>query len=611
MPGRTSSIEAEEYDFIIVGAGSAACLITSRLSQRLPDHRILVVEAGEHIQNDPNIQTPGLFSTLYANPAYDWDYSSASEPGLNGRKLKHPRGRLVGGTSAINSHSVCFPNTEWQDRVAELLPESGRAEWSSQGMKDCYSRWQSISSGLTGIGSDGDSDRVRTSYPRSMDFLQKRWVKIFENMGHAACAQGFAESSAGALTITNAVDSSIGERSHAATAFMEPALKRGNVILKTGVKVNKILFEETPTSEGKLVASGVHYTYQDAEHHVKAKQVIICTGVFESPAILERSGIGSKDVLTAAGIPLRYELPGVGENLQDHLNCGLSREVLDDVPTHDNALLNDAIKNAEKLEYELSRTGVLSEGAAYSFAFTPLQMLETEQETQELLAVVDDSLKKEQDSKLQTQYSVIRKALESPQEATSTTIMVRNQRHRDLEALPKGTPRLVDANFVTVVAMLAHPFSRGSSHICPDSPHQSDIKFNYLSHPLDTEVFARHMRWIERLFDQPSFAALLKPNGKRLPRSYPHPITTLEDARKLLPVSAATNYHPCGTCSMMREDLGGVVDEQLRVYGTENVRVCDASVLPIIPRGNILTAVYAYAEKAAKLVCRETSLSRS
>jgi choline dehydrogenase-like flavoprotein len=183
--------------------------------------------------------------------------------------------------------------------------------------------------------------------------------------------------------------------------------------------------------------------------------------------------------------------------------------------------------------------------------------------------------------------------------------MVRSQRHKDLDSLPKGTPSFIDGNYVSVIAMLAHPFSRGSSHITPDLSQSPEIEFNYLSHPLDTEILARHLRLIERLFQQPSFKRITKPEGRRLPRSHPFPITSLEQAKEVLPINSATNYHPCGTCSMMREDLGGVVDERLRVYGTRNVRVCDASVLPVIPRGNILTAVYAFAEKAVEIIVRE------
>jgi choline dehydrogenase-like flavoprotein len=606
MPGRRTSACLEDYDFVLVGAGSASCLIATRLSQRLPHHRILVLEAGEHVRNDPKVQTPALSSKLQSDPAYDWQYSTGPEPGLNGQRVKHPRGKLVGGTSAINSHSVVFPNHEWHNRVAEkLMSDSAKADWSSQGMRDCYSRWQAENSGPKVDDDANLLDRVQTSFPRSMDFLQLQWIKAFEELGHATGTTGFVESSPGVVTVTNAIDYSIGERSHAATAFLEPALKRGNVTLKTGVKVDKIAFDEVLTADGQLNARGVYYTYQGEELFVGAREVFLCAGVFESPAILERSGVGSRQVLAAAKIPVLYELPGVGENLQDHLNCGLSFEVQDNIPTQDEAIRNPEVQKAELLEYEQSRTGRISEGGAYSFAFTPLQMLETPSETQELFEMVEHWVGEADSPSLQAQYSVIQKAIENPNEATATTFMLRMQRHRDTEFLPKDTPRLVNGNFVTVVAMLAHPFSRGTCHISSDPSHQPEIRFNYLSHPLDTEIMARHMLLIERLFQQPTFAAMAKPDGQRLPRSFPHPVSSLEQAKKILPINSATNYHPCGTCSMMREDLGGVVDERLRVYGTKNVRVCDASVLPIIPRGNILTAVYAFAEKAVEIICRE------
>lgn len=606
MQGKGFSTGEEDYDFILVGAGSASCLIACRLSQQLPNHRILVLEAGEHLRDDPKVQTPGLSVTLQSDPTYDWEYYSAPEPGLNGRRVKHPRGKLVGGSSAINSHSVVFPNHEWHDRIAEeLLSDPGRTEWSSEGMRDCYRRWQAESSGPRVDQDVVSLGRVQTSYPRTMDILQLQWMKVFEALGHGTTTTGFAESSAGAVTVANAVDATKGERSHAGTAFLEPALKRGNVTLKTGIKVDKIAFDEGLTADGMLNARGVSYTYQKEEYLITARQIILCAGVFESPAILERSGVGSKKVLAAANIPVLYELPGVGENLQDHLNCGLSCETQEDVPTRDDALRDPEVQKAASREYERSRTGRLSEGGAYSFAFTPLQMLETPSETQDLAEIVNCLVEGESNLCLRTQYSVIKKTIESPSEATATTFMLRSQRHRDTESLPKDTPPIVSGNYVTVVAMLAHPFSRGSCHITSDPSHQPEIKFNYLSHPLDTEILARHLLLIERLFQQPTFTAMIKSKGNRLPRSFPYPITSLEDAKKILPINAATNYHPSSTCSMMREELGGVVDNRLRVYGTKNVRVCDASVLPIIPRGNILTAVYAFAEKAAEIICRE------
>jgi choline dehydrogenase-like flavoprotein len=601
------------YDLLLVGAGSASSLLASRLSHHLPTHRILVLEAGPHAPNDPKIFTPGLAHTLQGDPVYDWSYSSAPEPGLNGRKIAHPRGKLVGGSSAINSHSVVFPNREWHDRIAgellETADEVGRREWAAEGVEGKYERWWSGSV----KDEDGDSlDRVRTSRPRALDELQSLWVQSFEELGHETCETGFVDSSAGAVNVSNAIDASKGERSHAGTAFLEPALRRSkNLELRTEVKVEKIVFGEKLSADGKLEAKGVEYcTLQDGEERrvtVDAREVILCAGVFESPAILERSGIGSRAVLDAANIPLLYELPGVGENLQDHINCGLSCETRDDIPTRDDILRKPELREAASLEYDQHRSGRLAEGAAYSFAFTPLQMLETAAETEALISMVQQHLEQETNPSLHAQYSLIQQAIANPNEATATTFMLRSQRHRDSEMFPKETPSVVEGNYITAVAMLAHPFSRGNCHITTADPSAPpEIKFNYLSHPLDTEILARHLRLIERLFQSPFFASkIAKPDGKRLPRSFPRPIESLEDAKAILPGNSATNYHPVGSCSMMREDLGGVVDSSLKVYGTANVRVCDAGVVPVVPRGNVLAAVYGWAEKLVEIIVGE------
>ena len=599
----SSTFSDGTYDIIIVGAGSAACLLASRLSSSLSSQRILVLEAGDHIRHDPNILTPGLSVSLRSNPKYDWQYVSTLEPGMGGRTIKHPRGRLVGGTSAINSHSIVFPNEEWQDRIAGLLGDEGK-EWSASAMRDCYERWQAEDP-QGGSEVVGTEERVKTSFPKELDMLQRTWVHAFEELGYETHKTGFQESAAGAVTVSNAIDAAKGERSHAGTAYLEPALEKGNVTLRTGAKVLRILFDRVSSTDGRFNARGVVCKHEEQEVEICGREIVLSAGVFESPAILERSGIGSNEVLTAANVPLIYELPGVGENLQDHLNCNMSCEVKDDIPTRDNAARDPEERKAALAEYQRARTGRLAEGAAHSFAFTPLQMLETESETEELNTIVRHYVEKEIDTRLRAQYPIIQCAIQNPTEATATTFLVRSQWNRDAETFPDA-PSVVDGNFVTAVAMLAHPFSRGSCHIrTPSATQHPEINFNYLSHPLDVEIFARHMRLIERLFQSPAFTALRKEDGKRLPRSFPRPIGSLDDAKGLLAINAATNYHPCGTCAMMREELGGVVDAKLRVYGTANVRVCDASVLAVIPRGNILSAVYAFAEKAADIIGRD------
>jgi choline dehydrogenase-like flavoprotein len=181
-------------------------------------------------------------------------------------------------------------------------------------------------------------------------------------------------------------------------------------------------------------------------------------------------------------------------------------------------------------------------------------------------------------------------------EASATVFLARMQRY--------STPgNLAPGNYMSVVAMLAHPFSRGSSHIRVADPHEAPvIDCNYLSHTLDIDILARHVVQIERLFEQPTYKPILKPGGNRQPPEINYATRTPDEVKGVIRKYGSTNYHPCGTCAMGKAELGGVVDGELRVYGTSNLRVCDASIFPIIPRGNILTTVYAVAESAADMV---------
>jgi choline dehydrogenase-like flavoprotein len=187
----------------------------------------------------------------------------------------------------------------------------------------------------------------------------------------------------------------------------------------------------------------------------------------------------------------------------------------------------------------------------------------------------------------------IRKAIESANEATAVSFLVRGR------VVPSEV-----GNFITMSCMLSHPFSTGSVHITSANPQTKPrIDFNYYSHPLDAEIQARHVQVLDKLAKTEPLASYILPGGKRLPRE--HPEGTVEDAKELARAYAKTNYHPCGTCA-----LGTVVDSRLNVMGVRNLRIVDASVMPVIPRGNIITTVYAVAERAADIVSQDLGLHR-
>lgn len=250
---------------------------------------------------------------------------------------------------------------------------------------------------------------------------------------------------------------------------------------------------------------------------------------------------------------------------------------------------------AQRKEYEESRTGPLSEGAAYSFAYWPLQLFNTTAEEADLQRLLDGYWEAG-DPKYRLHDEFVRRMILDQNEASATVFMTRIQRYTAAGSKAPG-------NYMTVVAMLSHPFSRGSSHIRVANPHEAPvIDCNYLSHPLDAEILARHAVQIERLLQQPTYTPIIKPSCNRLPAEFNYTLSTAEEAKKAVRKYGATNYHPCGTCAMARAELGGVVDGELRVHGISNLRICDASIFPIVPRGNILSTVYAVAESSADMI---------
>ena len=277
--------------------------------------------------------------------------------------------------------------------------------------------------------------------------------------------------------------------------------------------------------------------------------------------------------------------------------CSISAEVADGVQTADSRR-GAAFAEEFKKQYEAHRTGPLAEGP-YNFAYQSLDMLSSASEIAEIKNLAN-ALATPAISPT-NQFGL--HAVASPNSATATILLIGAQRHLDRGPLiADTTTKHAAEDYVSLNAMLAHPFSRGSVHIRSSSPMEKPtVDFAYLTHPLDIELLARHILSLERLLTCEPLASCVKKDGKRLPASFPR-MATLEDAKRMIRACAHTNYHPAGTCAMLAENVGGVVDPTLRVYGTANVRICDASIMPVIPRGNILTTVYAIAEKAADIV---------
>ncbi|KAJ5198033.1 CAZyme family AA3 [Penicillium cinerascens] len=368
-------------------------------------------------------------------------------------------------------------------------------------------------------------------------------------------------------------------RSHAGvTYYNEEVAKRSNLRVITEAFVEMLVLENT--SDENVVAAGVQFIGKDGiQQTVAAKrEVILAAGALKTPHLLELSGIGNGSLLRSHGIEPIVDNDNVGENLQEHDFVPFSWEAADGQPAGE-ALRIPEVAAAAMAAWQESGAGPLGLCPLPS-SYTSLRDLKNS----DLKSLIDQYLQeKDPLPRITAQYEVLRQILEDEDEPTGNYGMLEPE------------------NFISIVSVLNRPFSRGNVHLTSSDP-EANPRFDprFFSHPLDLELHARHVRWLETLAWTQPMASLLKADGWRLQNSSRD--ITLETARELARDRIIAHYHVSGTAAMMPREKGGVVDSRLKVYGIQNLRVVDTSIIPLIPRGNIQTTVFAVAEKAADII---------
>jgi choline dehydrogenase-like flavoprotein len=447
------------------------------------------------------------------------------------------------------------------------------------------------------------------------------WKETLNTLGFSDTNDPFSGQICGNLTVPDAIYPSTKRRSFSGNAYLEAAINRPNFTIWTQTPVDRIIFDDGPTCDRfvSITATAVQYTTIDGQIKTVGanREVLLTAGSINSPRILELSGVGDKKLLDTLGIKVVVDNPYVGENLQNHPMCSLNFEVLGDkkgFETMDGLIRQDPDAIADAMTaYESRKSGPFSKSGANYAAHLPypnLQHSDGAPTLQEVLSIADPKTDSENVTAgfAKAHRSFVDSVLKSPTQASACYLSFSGFTRFNSDGSRASASQLDgNENFFTIVLLLAHPLSRGSVHItstsAPTSASSIAINPKYLSHPLDIEVLARHLQYAETIMATEPLASHVKPGGKRNPTtSQTGSFKDIQEAKKYARETAVGAAHYTGTCSMMPRELGGVVDSDLRLYGCRNLRVCDASIMPITPRTNPQATVYGIAERAAEII---------
>jgi choline dehydrogenase/4-pyridoxate dehydrogenase len=531
-------LKNEIYDYVIVGAGSAGCTLAYRLSED-PTVRVLVLEAGGWARH-PFLHIPLTWPKVFVNRMSDWDYSSEPDETIANRRLDCARGKLVGGCSSVNGMTYMRGHPGDYDGWAA----DGLTGWSFQSVLPYFRRSESWEGGADLYR--GASGPLTTRFSRYDDPLSDSFVRAGIEAGfpytkdfNGAEPEGFG---AWQSTIRN------GRRCSAAVAYMKPALERDNVKLVTKAHTKRIVMDGTR-------AVGVEYVRGGNSHFVYAnKEVILSAGAINSPQLLNLSGIGDPDELRAAGINTVIELPGVGKNLQDHISVGVTYARKEPSPLYRSM-------RADRIVSELARAYFKGEGIA------------TDLPSGGLAHIKSNSNENLPDIELLTGAA--------PYSAHPY--------------LPPFFPGYEDGFMIR--AAVLRPESRGYVRLTSDRYDSAPIiKQNFLATEKDRQTLRAGVRIVRDVGRQRALSQIVA--REIAPVGY-------DDAEidALIDEAAISVHHPVGTCKMgLADDASAVVDAELRVFGAQNLRVVDASVMPRIVGGGTNAPTIMIAEKASDLI---------
>ncbi|KAF8067791.1 alcohol oxidase [Lyophyllum atratum] len=590
-------------DYVVVGAGLTGTALAVRLSED-PTVTVTVLEAGGDKFHDENLDTPAYIVNNLGNPDKDWAFFSSPQKHLGGRSMYLPRGKGVGGSSLLNFMEVNRASSTEYDAFGKL----GSSRWGWTDLLPYFQKSETLvyneeAAAKYGLKFDqkyqGASGPIQRTVPHWLDPIAMPWLEAVKFRGIQYNPDPNDGDDTGLWISTKTIDrNSI--RSSAASAYYEPNKSRANLQIITGAHAARIL----TSAKDLVVATGVEFLKDGILQTIQAKkEVIICCGSYQTPQILELSGkqalglasntthelslgIGDPKVLNKHGIPVVVDLPGVGNNLQmltqEHVTATYTAKLIPGHETWENMRDPSFAKKQEEI-YRTSRGGMLS-ALPSAFAFLPFKDFDTDGEIAN--SVKDLKLPDTPSFSIQKEW-------------------VKNDSVPFLEinAFDRFMPGTVaepapDVNYMSSSAILLHPFSRGSVHITSNDPTAApEIDINVLDNETDLKILVKGYRMLREIYSTDPLKDHIDSEvspGKN--------IQTDEELIEYIRKTVGSTYHPVATASMLPREAGGCVDAELKVYGTENLRVVDASILPIQIATHPQATLYAIAEKMADVI---------
>ncbi|TIC16579.1 alcohol oxidase [Wallemia mellicola] len=569
------------FEYVIVGGGTSGLVAANRLIQR--GASVLVIEAGPDSDREDGVNISGMYGSML-NSHIDWKYDV-------GLKQPMPRGRTLGGSSAINfllwNRPAEVEINAWND-----LGVNGW-DWDSliEAMKEVetFNPPSEITNKLFGLDEPvdtsnyGHNGEIQLSYPRFATKMDEAWLETLRRLHIASNVNPADGNNVGANVSPITMNPSNFTRSYSASAFLKPVMDSSKLTIIDNATVSRVVTEKD--SRGILNAVGVEYIRNGKKHSVAVlNKVVMAAGAISTPHILELSGIGDEEILKKYGIETILHQPNIGKNFQDHTYVASVFEVDSSVRNLDPVHFNPSIALEELAKYRSQSVSLLEQANVCVAYLTKDQLLDKEDQS-ELAELIKEVHLYEGEYK--DQYLKQLEFLESDSVTQSEFINVGF--FADV-----FNPPDVNKTYLTLLAANQHPFARGEVHIRSSNPlAHPRIQPNYLSHPIDVLFQKAASKYTRRIAWQQPLSAVVE--REVIPGAH---VQSEDDWEDLVKKRIFGEYHGIGTARIGKVDRGGVVDDKLRLHGANNIHIIDASVIPLHVSAHIQSLVYAIANKS-------------